>query len=120
MLLRVACRFQNKKLIGAAEYWAGGAVIDDTAEDAKLMGIELPEEKRDNDYEVLPDAWPAVSMFLRVQTQWRVGMGGVIGLDYGAVRWCFELEQIENPRELLDDLQVIEAKVVEILSQRDG
>ena len=95
-------------------------MIDDTAEDARLMGIELPDEKRDNDYEVLLDAWPAVSMFLRVQTQWRVGMGGVIGLDYGAVRWLFELEQVSEPAELLDDLQVIEAKVVEILSQRDG
>jgi len=84
------------------------------------MGIELPDEKRDNDCEIIPDAYPAVSMFLRVQTQWRVGMGGVIGLDYGAVRWLFELEQVSNPAELLEDLQVIEAKVVEILSQRDG
>lgn len=95
-------------------------MIDDTAEDAKLMGIELPEEDREEHFEVLPEAWPAVTMFLRVQTQWRVGMGGVIGLDYGAVRWLFELEQVTKPAELLDDLQVIEAKVVEILSQRDG
>lgn len=87
------------------------------------MGIELPDDLvpdgRD-DYEVTPDAWPAVSMFLKVQTQWRVGMGGVIGLDYGALRWCFELEEVENPRELLEDLQVIEGRVVEILLQRDG
>jgi len=87
------------------------------------MGIELPDDLvpdgRD-DYEVTPDAWPAVSMFLKVQTQWRVGMGAVIGLDYGALRWCFELEEVENPRELLEDLQVIEGRVVEILLQRDG
>jgi hypothetical protein len=87
------------------------------------MGIELPDDLvpdgRD-DYEVTPEAWPAVSMFLKVQTQWRVGMGAVIGLDYGALRWCFELEEVENPRELLEDLQVIEGRVVEILSQRDG
>ena len=87
------------------------------------MGIELPDDLvpdgRD-DYEVTPEAWPAVSMFLKVETQWRVGMGAVIGLDYGALRWCFELEEVENPRELLEDLQVIEGRVVEILSQRDG
>jgi hypothetical protein len=87
------------------------------------MGIELPDDLvpdgRD-DYEVTTEAWPAVSMFLKVQTQWRVGMGGVIGLDYGALRWCFELEEVKNPRELLEDLQVIEGRVVEILSQRDG
>ena len=87
------------------------------------MGIELPDDlvpDAHDDYEVTPDAWPAVSMFLKVQTQWRVGMGAVIGLDYGALRWCFELEEVENPRELLEDLQVIEGRVVEILSQRDG
>ena len=95
-------------------------MIDDTAEDAKLMGIELPEKDREEHFEVLPEAWPAVTMFLRVQTQWRAGPGGVIGLDYGAVRWLFELEQVTKPAELLEDLQVIEAKVVEILSQRDG
>jgi len=87
------------------------------------MGIELPDDlvpEGQDDYEVTPDAWPAVSMFLKVQTQWRVGMGGVIGLDYGAVRWLFELEQVSDQRQLLEDLQVIEGRVVEILSQRDG
>ena len=109
--------------MGAAEHWAGGAVIDKTAEDAAVMGIELPDDlvsEGQDDYEVTPEAWPAVSMFLKVQTQWRVGMGGVIGLDYGAVRWCFELEQVSDQRQLLEDLQVIEGRVVEILSQRDG
>lgn len=98
-------------------------MIDKTAEDAAVMGIELPDDLVPDDqdaYGVIPAAWPAVAMFLKVQTQWRVGMGGVIGLDYGAVRWCFELEQVTEPAELLEDLQVIEAKVVEILSQRDG
>jgi Phage related hypothetical protein (DUF1799). len=87
------------------------------------MGIELPDDlvpEGQDDYEVTPEAWPAVSMFLKVQTQWRVGMGGVIGLDYGAVRWLFELEQVSDQRQLLEDLQLIEGKVVEILSQRDG
>jgi len=42
----------------------------------------------------------------------------VIGLDYTAVRWCFELCEVENARELLDDLQVIEGKVIEMLNDR--
>ena len=87
------------------------------------MGIELPDGLVPDDqdaYEVIPEAWPAVAMFLKVQTQWRVGIGGVIGLDYGAVRWLFDLEQVSEPAELLDDLQVIEAKVVGILVQRHG
>jgi hypothetical protein len=57
-------------------------------------------------------------MFLRVQTQWRASSGAIIGLDYSAVRWCFEICGVENERELLDDLQVIEGKIVEILNDR--
>lgn len=87
------------------------------------MGIELPDgfvSDTDDDFEVLPEAWPAVEMFLRVQTQWRVGMAGLIGLDYTAVKWCFELKDVSKPAELLADLQVIEARVLEILSERNG
>ena len=109
---------KKKKLIGAAEYWCGGVEIDQTAEDAKLFGIELPKAPRVNHFEVIPAAWPAVSMFLRVQTQWRASSGTIIGLDYAAVRWCFEMCNVENQRELLDDLQVIEGKIIEILNDR--
>ncbi len=109
---------EKKKLIGAAQYWCGGFEIDETAEDAKLFGIELPKAPRVNHFEVIPAAWPAVSMFLRVQTQWRASSGAIIGLDYSAVRWCFEICNVENQRELLDDLQVIEGKIVEILNER--
>ena len=79
----------------------------------------MPETKRVEDFEVIPANWPAVSMFLRVQTQWRVSTGAIVGLDYNAVRWLFELYDVENPRDLLDDLQIIEAKVVETLNQRE-
>ena len=58
-------------------------------------------------------------MFLRVQTQWRVSTGAIVGLDYNAVRWLFELYAVEEPRRLLDDLQIIEATVVETLNQRE-
>tara|TARA_R100000479_G_scaffold175567_1_gene126931 strand:- start:1371 stop:1628 length:258 start_codon:yes stop_codon:yes gene_type:complete len=83
-----------------------------------LFGLQIPNKKRVNDFEVVPAAWPAVTMFMRVQTQWRVSGGALIGLDYGAVRWCFELCDVENPRLLLDDLQVIEGKVIETLNDR--
>jgi len=79
----------------------------------------MPDIKRVEDFEVIPDAWPAVVMFLRLQTQWRVGSAGIVGLDYNAVRWVFDLYEVEQPRELLDDLQIIEATVVETLNQRE-
>lgn len=82
------------------------------------MGIELPVMNEPDHFEVLPEAWPAVDMFLRVQTQWRVSSGSLIGLDYAAVRWMFELQQIEDQAELLSDLQIIEATVMEAMNKR--
>ena len=79
----------------------------------------MPETKRVQDFEVIPAAWPVICMFLRVQTQWRVSSGAIVGLDYSAVRWVFDLYEVEQPRELLDDLQIIEATVVETLNQRE-
>lgn len=79
----------------------------------------LPDlSQRNEPYEVIADAWPVVELFLRVQTQWRAGSSGIVGLDYGAVRWVMDLYQVDDPRMMLEDLQVIEAKVVEIVNSR--
>ena len=84
-----------------------------------MFGIELPERNRVQDFEVIPAAWPAVCMFLKLQTQWRVSTGAIVGLDYNAVRWLFELYAVDEPRKMLDDLQIIEATVVETLNERE-
>jgi len=97
--------------------------VDDRSElieDAALMGVELPEHLlKAPDFEVIPEAWPAVEMFLRCQTQWRVSGGGVVGFDYVALHWLFDLYGVEDPRQMLADLQVIEGKIVEELSKRE-
>ena len=91
--------------------------VDDTATDAAVLGIEPPPSKKPKDFEVLPDAWPAVAVFLKVQTQWRTSAGGVVGLDYGAVQWLFRLYEVKDPRSLLEDLQVMEGAVMQILNK---
>ena len=92
--------------------------VDDTAKDAAVLGIEPPPSKAAVNYEVEPDAWAAVRVFLKVQTQWRTDSGTMIGLDYGAVRWVFDLLQIADPAEVLGDLQIIEATVVAAVNKR--
>jgi hypothetical protein len=67
---------------------------------------------------IWPETWPAVDLFLKVQTQWRGGASGIIGLDYGAVRWVMQLYGSEDDWELLEDLQVIEARVIERVNDR--
>lgn len=39
------------------------------------------------------------------------------GLDYNAVRYFIELLEIKNPLTIFEDLQVLEAKIIEILSK---
>lgn len=57
-------------------------------------------------------------MFLRLETQWRTGPRGLLGLDYQAVQWLFSLYQVAQPRELLEDLQVMERAFLEEIHRR--
>ena len=57
-------------------------------------------------------------MFLRLQTQWRTSMSGVVGLDYSAVKWLLRLYEVEDQRSMLEGLQVMEgAALVKINKQ---
>ena len=67
---------------------------------------------------MLEENWLVVEMFLRVQTQWRTTMNGVLGLDYGAVAWLLKLYAVEDPRALLEDLQIMEAAAMMALNSR--
>ncbi|HCV01730.1 MAG TPA: hypothetical protein DG048_03700 [Pseudoalteromonas sp.] len=57
-------------------------------------------------------------MFLRVQTQFRTDNGYVVGLDYNVLFKVMELEKIKNPLDVLEDVQTIEARIIELLSER--
>ena len=81
--------------------------------------MALPEQPS-LDYEVWEENWPAVEMFLRCQTQWRTTMNGVLGLDYGAVAWILRLYEVEDPRALLEDLQVMEAAALMLINERSS
>jgi len=59
-------------------------------------------------FEVWEENWEIVEMFLRLQTQWRMSMSGVVGLDYASLEWLCRLYSIEDPVNLLEGLQVME------------
>jgi hypothetical protein len=77
-------------------------------------------EQRDENFEVWEENWPVVEMFLRVQTQWRTTMNGVLGLDYGAVAWLFMMYEVNDQRALLEDLQVMEAAAMVTINGRSS
>jgi hypothetical protein len=45
-------------------------------------------------------------------------MAGLIGLDYGAVEWLLRLYGVEDPRSVLEDLQIMEAAVLSVIAKR--
>ena len=85
--------------------------------DAAAFGLALPMPEGPEDFEVWQENWDSVGMFLRCQTQWRVAMNGLLGFDYGALAWLFRLYEVEDPRSLLEDLQLMEGAVMQILNK---
>lgn len=71
-----------------ADMAAGGFTIDD-----------YPQET----VEVWPENWPAYGLFASLRTQWRVGMGGATGLDYGPL-YC-KMDRLKLTPEAYDDLE---------------
>ena len=62
------------------------------------------------DFEVWPENWDALLMFLKLRSQWRVSpMGQLIGLDYTAVLAVINFEESTDKNQLFDDVQKIES-----------
>tara|TARA_B100001173_G_scaffold292513_1_gene284775 strand:- start:2282 stop:2545 length:264 start_codon:yes stop_codon:yes gene_type:complete len=76
----------------------------------------------DDHFEVWEENWETVVMFLRMQTQWTVTMGGYVGLKYEVLLGAsglMSLYDVSNPREMLEDLQVMEAAALSELNKSD-
>ena len=56
-------------------------------------------------------------MFLRSQTQWRVGISGIIGLDYTSVIEMIKLYLVEDTVAMLENLQIMEAAALQVINK---
>ena len=56
-------------------------------------------------------------MFLRCQTQWRVGVSGIIGLDYTSVLEMIKLYLVEDTVAMLENIQIMEAAALQALNK---
>lgn len=84
------------------------------------MGVVLPDaETEEKDFEVWEENWDIVMMFLRMQTQWNTTMGGFSGLKYEVLRWLCDLYSVEDPKAMLEGIQVMEAEALKVLND-DG
>jgi len=111
-------RIPGKKLINAALFLAGAAKGDaddgkDAADAAAVFGLAVPEvEAKPATFGLLPENVEAVAWFLKMQTQWRMGMNGPTGLDYGVFIQCAKDEGVKRSDRvwLLEDLRLMEGE----------
>lgn len=68
--------------------------------------------------ELWTDHLPAINVFMRLRTQWQVGMSGPVGLRYETLGFILELEGI--PREdwplLVTEVQIMERITLQKMS----
>lgn len=104
------------KLIAGAEalYWKA----PDPAEYVPL-GL-CAEDFPPPSVELWPDNWPPIKLFTGISTQWRVGAGGPVGLDYNIV--FHELDRSDMAGDDYDDMmgaiRVIESTALTALHKK--
>ena len=66
---------------------------------------------------VWPENEATVDVWWQCQTQWRIGMGGAMGLDYAGVRALLDELELAGPerREIFDGLMTMERATLEAL-----
>tara|TARA_R100001443_G_scaffold41242_1_gene54688 strand:+ start:661 stop:975 length:315 start_codon:yes stop_codon:yes gene_type:complete len=91
-------------------HWCNSGVIDETQSDALALGaMNVPEPEPEKPFEVLEENWPAVELFLRVQTCWQVGgLGTITGLCYQDVISVAKLYSVADLPAVFEDLQILE------------
>lgn len=63
-----------------------------------------------DDVDVWPENWPAFELFNALQTQWRIGLRGPIGLDYNVLYHKMDRMQLDPDEydQLESDVRVME------------
>ena len=68
---------------------------------------------------VWPDNVAAVDVFIAMSTQWRVGMSGATGLDYGVLPVVMRHAGIKRSAQaaVFADLRILESAALEIMRE---
>lgn len=56
-------------------------------------------------------------MFLRLQTQWNVVMGGYVGMRYEVLQWFCDLYLIEDRQAMVEGIRIMEAAALKKLNK---
>jgi hypothetical protein len=79
----------------------------------------MPEKPMVEDFVVWDENWEIVMMFLRLQTQWNVAMGGAVGLKYEVLPWLCDLYSVKDSQAMFEGIQIMERAALRIFRE-DG
>ncbi len=87
---------------------------------ANLLGVPVAhrESFRAPPVEVWSCHWKALRLFVAMGTQWRTGMSGPTGLDYGVLPVVARALRIRLTTSRFDDLRTLEAEVLKISAEK--
>jgi hypothetical protein len=67
-----------------------------------------------DEFDIWPDNWKIVDVFMSMGTQWRTGMNGPTGLDYGVLPDVMRLRGVPKAdrAEVFDCIMLMEAEAL--------
>jgi hypothetical protein len=83
-----------------------------------VFGLAVPEvEQRPETFGLLAENVEAIGWFMKLQTQWRMGINGPVGLDYQAfILWAKDEGVKRRVRVwLLEDLRLVEREFLGVM-----
>lgn len=79
-----------------------------------------PADYADDYVECWPENWQAFSLFASIGNQWRIGMGGVVALDYSVL--FHRMDRMKLPHDeyeqLFDDVRVLEGAALSVFQRK--
>lgn len=84
---------------------------DDYKQDFKnAQGEEL--------FEVFEENWTALTVFLRLNTQWNIAEGVARGLNYQSLKWVIELHAPDQGLDVFEKVRVMELAALEVMNRK--
>ncbi|MDN0096559.1 DUF1799 domain-containing protein [Yersinia rohdei] len=77
-----------------------------------------PDDFDDVIIEIWQDVWPAFNVIRAMSTQWRTGMSGPTGLDYGCLSQVMDWVGVESKATVFDDIRHMESVALSVIHKR--
>jgi hypothetical protein len=87
-----------------------------------MLGFALEDIADMSDTEIWPENWMPFQIFKRLGTQWVVGPGGPVGLNYSSILIVFDIFGVVKKKEkedVFDALRVLESEALRQMNNRD-